>query len=87
MGAGLRAAHRAAAVQRLARRLSRQRRLPDQAGPGAGRHAERAGAAPRRPWRRALAEGETGAALRVAALLSLLVWTLAVLAGRWIGFL
>ncbi|MFC4165708.1 DUF6644 family protein [Teichococcus aestuarii] len=39
------------------------------------------------PWRRALAEGETGAALRVAALLSLLVWTLAVLAGRWIGFL
>lgn len=39
------------------------------------------------PWRRALAEGSTGAALRVAALLSLLLWTLAVLAGRWIGFL
>lgn len=39
------------------------------------------------PWRRALVEGQAGAAVRVAALLSLLLWTLAVVAGRWIGFL
>ncbi|PHK96811.1 DUF2214 domain-containing protein [Pseudoroseomonas rhizosphaerae] len=39
------------------------------------------------PWRRALAGGHAGAALRVAALLSLLLWSAAVLAGRWIGFL
>ncbi|HEV7268314.1 MAG TPA: DUF2214 domain-containing protein [Falsiroseomonas sp.] len=38
-------------------------------------------------WRRALAAGEAPAALKAAALLSLLAWIAAVLAGRWIGFL
>ncbi|MCG7363873.1 DUF2214 domain-containing protein [Roseomonas sp. ACRSG] len=38
-------------------------------------------------WKRALAGGEAGAALRLPALLSLLAWVGAVLAGRWIGFL
>nr|WP_194433717.1 DUF2214 domain-containing protein [Pseudoroseomonas ludipueritiae] len=38
-------------------------------------------------WKRALAGGEAGAALRLPALLSLLAWVGAVLSGRWIGFL
>ncbi|HEY8611003.1 MAG TPA: DUF2214 domain-containing protein [Roseomonas sp.] len=37
-------------------------------------------------WRRALAGGDMAAPVRVAAALSLMVWTSAVLAGRWIGF-
>lgn len=38
-------------------------------------------------WRRALAGGEARVGLRLPALLSLLVWVGAVLAGRWTGFL
>ncbi|WP_338661923.1 DUF2214 domain-containing protein [Pararoseomonas sp. SCSIO 73927] len=37
-------------------------------------------------WRRALAGGPVGAPVRAAAVLSLLLWTGAVLAGRWIAF-
>jgi hypothetical protein len=40
-----------------------------------------------RAWKRALDGGEAGAALRLPALVSLLVWVCAVVAGRWIGFL
>lgn len=38
-------------------------------------------------WKRVLAGGEAGAALRLPALVSLLVWVCVVVAGRWIGFL
>ncbi|MBB5692881.1 DUF2214 domain-containing protein [Muricoccus pecuniae] len=38
-------------------------------------------------WRRALAGEAPAPSVRVAALASLLLWTGAVLAGRWIGFL
>ena len=38
-------------------------------------------------WKRVLADGEAGAALRLPALVSLLVWAGVVVAGRWIGFL
>lgn len=38
-------------------------------------------------WRRWLAQGAAPAGLRFAALASLLLWLLALLAGRWIGFL
>lgn len=38
-------------------------------------------------WRRALADGGEGVSLKAQALLSLLLWMGAVLAGRWIGFL
>ena len=37
-------------------------------------------------WRQALAGGAVGWPVRLAAALSLLVWTGAVLAGRWIAF-
>lgn len=43
----------------------------------------RAGAA----WRRALAQGEAGAAVRLSAAASLVLWPATLLAGRWIGFL
>lgn len=38
-------------------------------------------------WKRALTGAGTGRALRFAAILSLLVWISALLAGRWIAFL
>ena len=38
-------------------------------------------------WRRALAEDAPDGAVRAAALVSLLAWPGALLAGRWIGFL
>ena len=38
-------------------------------------------------WRRALAGGDAGLALKLSALLSLLIWASALVAGRWIGFL
>ena len=38
-------------------------------------------------WKRARAGGPIHGAVRAAALLSLLIWPAAVLAGRWIGFL
>jgi hypothetical protein len=38
-------------------------------------------------WRAALNSGEAGAAVKLAAAASLLIWTAALLAGRWIGFL
>lgn len=38
-------------------------------------------------WRRALADGGESALLKGQAMLSLLIWAGAVLAGRWIGFL
>nr|WP_235913858.1 DUF2214 domain-containing protein [Pseudoroseomonas coralli] len=38
-------------------------------------------------WRAALAGGRVSVRLRLAALVSLLAWIGAVLAGRWIGFL
>ncbi|WP_245818222.1 hypothetical protein [Muricoccus roseus] len=37
-------------------------------------------------WRQALAGGAVGWPVRVAAVLSLLIWAGAVLAGRWIAF-
>jgi hypothetical protein len=40
-----------------------------------------------RRWRLALVDGDAGAAPRGPALVSLLAWTGALLAGRWIGFL
>lgn len=40
----------------------------------------------RRRWARALAGGGIGPALRLAALVSLLAWLGALLAGRWIAF-
>ena len=38
-------------------------------------------------WRQALGGGATGGAVRAAAAVSLLAWTGAVLAGRWIAFI
>lgn len=38
-------------------------------------------------WARALADGEVPMALKLAALVSLLVWPAALIAGRWIAFL
>lgn len=38
-------------------------------------------------WRKALAGGPVHGSIRVSAALSLLIWTGAIFAGRWIGFL
>lgn len=38
-------------------------------------------------WRRATTDGHASAALRLSALASIIIWTSAIVAGRWIGFL
>lgn len=38
-------------------------------------------------WRRATTDGYASAALRLSALASIIIWTSAIVAGRWIGFL
>jgi hypothetical protein len=38
-------------------------------------------------WRRATTDGHASAALRLSALASIIIWTGAIVAGRWIGFL